>query len=247
MTNALVQGASGGIGFAYVQHLLARPQIDRVFATCRKPEGSERLQETARSAEGRLRLIPCDIRDPASIAAMKDIVRTDTDRLDLLVNASGVLHDATGLTPERRFEHINIDHLQSLFAVNAFGPLLVAQHLYPLMTHGERATMVHLSARVGSIQDNQLGGWYGYRASKAALNQFVRTMAIELRRKSKQLICIAMHPGTVDTGLTKPFQRSAKVLFTPDDAVNRMMTVIDGLTPSDSGRFFAYDGASIEW
>ncbi|MEL7368121.1 MAG: SDR family oxidoreductase, partial [Myxococcota bacterium] len=157
------------------------------------------------------------------------------------------LHDDEGLGPERRLEHIEPAQLAKVFAINAFGPLLVLKHLYPLLVHGERAVVAHLSARVGSIGDNKLGGWYGYRASKSALNQFVRGMAIELKRKNKKLVCVAMHPGTVDTSLTKPFQRSAKVLFTPEDSVGRMIDVLEGLTPAQSGGFFAYDGSTIEW
>ena len=174
-------------------------------------------------------------------------VAGSVDRIDLLINASGLLHDADGLGPERRLEHVDVAHLHKVFAVNAFGPLLVVKHLHRLFARSGRSVSVHLSARVGSIQDNRLGGWYAYRASKAALNQFVRSMAIELKRKNRESICVALHPGTVDTGLTKPFQKSAKVLFTTDDAVARMMTVIDGLTPDDSGGFFAYDGTTIEW
>ncbi|MEM7675592.1 MAG: SDR family NAD(P)-dependent oxidoreductase, partial [Myxococcota bacterium] len=134
-----------------------------------------------------------------------------------------------------------------VFAVNAYGPILVVKHLYKHLAHGDRAVLAHLSARVGSIGDNKLGGWYGYRASKAALNQFVRGMAVELKRKNKNIVCVAIHPGTVDTRLTKPFQRSAKVLFTPKDSVSRMIGVLEGLTPSQTGEFFAYDGTPIEW
>ena len=219
----------------------------RVYATCRNPDAADGLQAAARACGGRLRVFAGDITDEASLAALRDQIGAETDRLHLLVNASGILHDGAGLGPERRIEQVEMSNLQAVFAVNAFGPVLVSKYLSSFFEHRERAVQVHLSARVGSIGDNKLGGWYAYRASKAALNQFVRCLAVELKRKNKQSICVALHPGTVDTRLTKPFQRAAKVLFTPEDAVKRMMSVIDGLTAADSGRFFAYDGTAIEW
>ena len=247
MRHVLVQGASGGIGLAFVRALLREPGVERVFAGCRHPPSSPSLQAAVLEPDGRLQVHPCDVVDEASVARWADHVRGQVDRLDLIINASGVLHDGERLGPERRIEHVDPDLLQRVFAVNAFGPLLVAKHFHGLMAHGERAVMAHLSARVGSIGDNKLGGWYAYRASKAALNQFVRTMAIEFRRKNKQAICVAIHPGTVDTTLTKPFQRSAKVLFAPDESVSKMLEVLKQLRPSDTGGFFAYDGSSIEW
>ncbi len=247
MRYVLVQGASGGIGLAFVRHLLKRSDVETVFAGARSPGSSEALQSILREAGGRLQLQRCDVTDEASIADWATEVKRRTDRLDFIANVSGILHDADGLGPERRIEHADPAQLQKVFAVNAFGPLLVAKHFHPLLHHGERAVFAHLSARVGSIGDNRLGGWYAYRASKAALNQFVRTMAVELKRRNKNAICVALHPGTVDTELTKPFQKSAKVLFTPDDSVSKMMKVLTELTPAATGGFFAYDGSTIDW
>ncbi len=247
MKTVLVQGATGGIGLAFVRHLLRRSDVARVFATYRSADRAEPLRSLMETADGRLHLVSCDITDEGSLSALAAEVGKHTERLHLLINASGVLHDGHGGGPERRLEHVDPIQLQHVFAVNAFGPLLVVKHLHPFLKHDEAAVVVHLSARVGSIGDNKLGGWYAYRASKAALNQFVRGMAVELKRNNRKSVCVAMHPGTVDTPLTKPFQRSAKVLFTPDDAVTRMMTVVDGLDPADSGGFFAYDGSTIEW
>ena len=243
----MVQGASGGLGLGFVRHLLKRPDVERVFAGARSPESNPQLQAILREAGGRLQLHRCDITDEASIANWAAEVKGRTDRLDFIANVSGILHDAEGLGPERRIEHADPAQLQKVFAVNAFGPLLVAKHFHPFIHHGERAVIAHLSARVGSIGDNRLGGWYAYRASKAALNQFVRTMAVELKRRNKNAICVAVHPGTVDTPLTKPFQKSAKVLFTPDESVHKMMAVLSELTPAATGGFFAYDGSTIEW
>ena len=133
------------------------------------------------------------------------------------------------------------------FQVNAIGPALVAKHFLPRLPKDRPARFAVLSARVGSIEDNRLGGWYGYRASKAALNMLVRSLAIELARTRPLAVCVALHPGTVDTALSRPFQRNvaAQKLFTPAYAAGRLLDVLDGLGPGDSGGFYAYDGTRI--
>ena len=247
MTNALVQGASGGIGLAFTRHLLGRSDIEQVAATYCRAESATQLHALAHAEGERLHVLPCDARDETSVKQLANALGDRFDRLHWLINSSGILHDKDGLQPERRIDAIDPGQLEKIFAVNAFGPLLVTKHLFPLLSHSERTVVAHLSARVGSISDNKLGGWYGYRASKAALNQFVRCMAIELKRKNRQSVCVSIHPGTVDTSLSEPFRRGAKVVFTAEDSVQRMMAVLDGLTPAQSGEFFAYDGSTIEW
>jgi NAD(P)-dependent dehydrogenase (short-subunit alcohol dehydrogenase family) len=135
------------------------------------------------------------------------------------------------------------------FAVNGAGPLLLAKHLEPLLPRRERAVFASLSARVGSIGDNRLGGWYAYRASKAAQNMFIRTLAIELARRARGAICVALHPGTTDTELSRPFQGGVpeSKLFTAERAVEQLLRVIDGLGPGDTGRFIAWNGERIPW
>jgi len=139
--------------------------------------------------------------------------------------------------------------MTALFAVNAAGPALVAKHLLPLTPRDQVSAFAAISARVGSIGDNALGGWYGYRASKAALNMLIHTAAIEHRRTRPLGLCVALHPGTVDTGLSKPFQAGvpAGKLFTPDQSAAAMMAVLDGLGPEATGGFYAWDGATIPW
>jgi NAD(P)-dependent dehydrogenase (short-subunit alcohol dehydrogenase family) len=134
-----------------------------------------------------------------------------------------------------------------LFAVNAIGPALVAKHFVPLLPNEDRCVFAALSARVGSITDNRLGGWYGYRASKAALNMLIKTLAIELARTRPEAICVALHPGTVDTGLSKPFQKgvASDRLFSTDSTAAQLLEVIERLEPDQSGRCFAWDGAEI--
>lgn len=165
---------------------------------------------------------------------------------ELVLVATGRLQ-GDGVSPERSFAALDLDALTRSFQINAAGPALVAKHVLPLFPKDRRAVFAVLSARVGSIEDNRLGGWYGYRASKAALNMLVRCLAVELARSRPLAVCVALHPGTVDTALSRPFQRSvaADKLFRPADAAERLLQVIERLTPADSGGFFAYDGQRI--
>lgn len=165
-----------------------------------------------------------------------------------LVNVAGLLHDGR-LGPERRLEEVDPAQLARLFAVNAYGPLLVAKHFYRLMVHEERAVLANVSARVGSIGDNRLGGWYAYRASKAAQNMFTKNLAIEFKRRAKNLVVVALHPGTVDTDLSRPFRRSVppSKLFSVDRAASQLLEIIDQVGPADSGNFIGWDGQRIPW
>lgn len=241
----VVQGANRGLGLAFVHTLLARGH--QVIATCRDPAGATALQALG------IPVIALDLSDAASLEALEGSVREHTDRVHLLLNVAGLLHgttpDGRSLQPEKRLEHLDLAAMHQVFAVNAFGPALVTKHLFPLLQHDERAVVANLSARVGSIGDNHLGGWYTYRASKAAQNQLTRTLAIELGRRAPHAIVVALHPGTVDTGLSRPFQRGVppEKLFTPERAVDQLLQVIEGLKPTDSGGFFAWDGSPIEW
>jgi NAD(P)-dependent dehydrogenase (short-subunit alcohol dehydrogenase family) len=167
-----------------------------------------------------------------------------------LFNIAGVLHDESrGMQPEKSLRDIDPKHLHRQFAVNSIGPLLVAKHFHPFFGHGERAVFANMSARVGSIGDNRKGGWYGYRASKAAQNQFTRTLSIELGRRAPETICVALHPGTVDTDLSAPFHTHIPddQVVSVDEAVDNLLGVIDGLTADDSGEFFDWAGEPIEW
>jgi NAD(P)-dependent dehydrogenase (short-subunit alcohol dehydrogenase family) len=159
-----------------------------------------------------------------------------------------VLHDGA-LRPEKRIEDADPERLRRVFEVNAFGPLLVAKHFLALLRHPERAVLANLSARVGSIEDNRIGGWYGYRASKAAQNMFTRTLAIELRRRAPGVICVALHPGTVATALSEPFRGSVDParVFTPRRAAEQIWAVVQSLSPEDGGRFLDWAGKPIPW
>lgn len=221
--SAVVIGASGGIGAALVE-ALAEEDVT-VHALARSFAGGRHI----------------DLTDEASIAAAAARVGTP----ETVIVATGLLHDGDR-GPERALRDLDPDWLARQYAVNAIGPALVAKHFLPVMpVKGARSVFAVLSARVGSISDNRLGGWYGYRASKAALNQLVRTLAVEDRRRNDRGIVVALHPGTVDTALSQPFRQSGRDLFQPGRAAVQLLDVIDGLRPVDSGKFFAWDGAEI--
>jgi len=238
--NAAVIGASGGIGSAFVEHLTTMPDVARVFAFARRPE----------RAPAGVTAAPIDLTDEQTIADAAAAVKAEAGSLDLVVVCAGVLHDeARNLAPEKTWRALDADQLATSFAVNATGPALAAKHFLPLLAKERKTVFAALSARVGSIEDNRIGGWYGYRASKAALNMLIRTLAIELGRRNREALCVGLHPGTVDTALSAPFQSGvpAKKLFTPRDAAGALLTVLDGLTVADSGGLFAWDGARIPY
>ncbi len=221
---AVVIGASGGIGGALAARLAGDPRVSRVHGLSRG---------------GPIRL---DLTDEASIAAAAE--RVGAPRL--VIVATGVLQDED-LAPEKRLADLDAARLARSFQINAIGPALVLKHFAPRLPREGKAVLAVITARVGSISDNRLGGWYGYRAAKAAANQFVRTAAVELAGRRKEAICVALHPGTVDTALSAPFQKGvpADGLFTPAFAAERLISVIDGLTAADTGGFFAWDGRQI--
>lgn len=243
--SAVIQGASRGLGLGFVRALLDRGVS--VHATCRDPSRAAELSELA-TRESALHVHRLDVTDEDTIAEAVRAIRANTPQLDLVVNASGVLH-GEGLKPERRVEELEARTLLDLMHVNAVGPMLVLKHLLPLLTHDRRAVAASLSARVGSIGDNRRGGWYGYRSSKAALNQLHRSFAVELKRRARNAISVVLHPGTVETRLTEPFRRSVPEgkLFSVETSVGLLLKVIDDLEPEDHGQFFDYAKAPIEW
>jgi NAD(P)-dependent dehydrogenase (short-subunit alcohol dehydrogenase family) len=248
-SQAFVQGASRGIGLEFVRQLLADPAFAQVFASCRAPAGAGELAAMA-AAEPRLQVLALDVADEDSIASAATRVAAGTDRLHLVINCAGVLHGGpAAIAPEKRLADVRPAALAASFAVNAFGPLLVAKHFERLLAHRERAVFASISARVGSIGDNRLGGWYAYRGAKAAQNMFTKTLAVEWARSRRNVVCVALHPGTTDTHLSRPFQASVppERLFAPARTVRQLLGVIDGLSTADSGRFLAWDGSEIPW
>jgi NAD(P)-dependent dehydrogenase (short-subunit alcohol dehydrogenase family) len=235
--HCVVLGASGGIGGALVAALAREPAVASLDAFARS---------AYRPPFPGVRCHPLDLDDDASLDAMAATLRGGPP-LDLAIVATGVLHDERGLAPEKSWRQLERAALRRAFEVNAIGPALAAKRLLPLLRRDRKAVLAVLSARVGSIEDNRLGGWYGYRASKAALNQLVRTFAIELARRAPEAVCVGLHPGTVDTRLSSPFRSGVPEakLQTPDDAAAHLLQVLDGLTGADSGRLFAWNGEPI--
>jgi NAD(P)-dependent dehydrogenase (short-subunit alcohol dehydrogenase family) len=195
--------------------------------------------------DARLRASPIDLEDEEAIAAAAATLAGEGP-LDLVIIATGLLHDAS-LAPEKALRDLDGGKLARYFAVNAAGPALAAKHFLPLLNRRGQPVFAALSARVGSIGDNRLGGWYGYRASKAALNMIVKTLAIELARTRPNAVCVALHPGTVDTPLSRPFQRAVAggQLLEPVESAARLLNVVAALQPGDSGSCIGWDGVPI--
>lgn len=246
---ALVQGASRGIGLALTAALAKDSRFTRIVACCRNPSEAEALGELAASSSGRIVLHPVDVSRERSLTDLGALLDDHMLRPSLVLNVSGLLHDGDELQPEKRLEDLSLAQLERVFAVNALGPALVLRELLPRMASSQKAVFAALSARVGSISDNRLGGWYAYRSSKSALNQLLRTAAIEARRRFRNVIVVALHPGTTDTRLSQPFQGNVPEgkLFSTQFVAGRLLDVIAGLETDDSGSFRAWDGSRIEW
>jgi len=247
-----VVGATGGIGFGFVRHLLADDRVGRVFATYRDRDRAADLFALRAESGDRLVCLACDPTIEAHVVATIERIAERTDRLHAIVNCVGMLHeDSATLTvaPEKSLRHIDRDRLLRYFEVNSIPTVLLAKHSQNLVKHGDPSLFATISAKVGSIGDNRLGGWYGYRASKAALNMLVRNVAIEFGRTRPNAIVVALHPGTTDTGLSQPFQSNVapEKLFPIDRTVTQLLDVMAGLTQADSGEFFSWDGARLPW
>ncbi|MBD9397546.1 SDR family NAD(P)-dependent oxidoreductase [Pseudomonas sp. PDM11] len=243
----LIAGASRGIGLALCKALLAREDVAQVWAMARKASSSTELAKLAEQYGQRLKRLDCDARDEQSLEAVAREIRKECEHLHLVISTLGILHQ-DGATAEKALSQLSLASLQATFATNAFAPILLLKHLLPLLRK-QPATFAALSARVGSIGDNRLGGWYSYRASKAALNQLLHTAGIELQRLNPASTVLAIHPGTTDTQLSKPFQ--AKVpevqLFEPAFSAERILEVIGTHGPDESGSFWAWDNQPIDW
>ncbi|WP_216921138.1 SDR family NAD(P)-dependent oxidoreductase [Synechococcus sp. CCAP 1479/9] len=227
---ALIVGP-GGIGRALAAELARRAPGLRIRTAGRR--GAE---------------IPLDLADDASLAALAARAAGELVPLRIVINTAGLLHDGP-LQPEKRLSQVTRQALERSFAVNAFGPLLLAQAIEAALPRDRPVHFASLSARVGSIGDNRLGGWYAYRAAKAAQNQLLRTLAIEWQRRLPQACVTLLHPGTTATPLSAPFGRSVPptALFSPERAAGHLLDVLEGQTAAGSGAFLAWDGRPVPW
>ncbi|MEM7726336.1 MAG: SDR family NAD(P)-dependent oxidoreductase [Cyanobacteria bacterium P01_A01_bin.45] len=246
--NVLIIGANRGIGLGFVKKLLLSSTYNHIYATYRQKDGAVELMNLEIQHPGRAIALQMDVTDEEEISEAVSRIREQIDHLHLVINCVGFLHDDQQ-QPEKSLRHINSENLLRYFQINSIGSVLLAKHLLPLFKHQSRSIFASISAKVGSIGDNGLGGWYGYRASKAALNMFMRNVAIEYGRTSRNTIVVMLHPGTTDTGLSEPFQRNVppEKLFSVERTVSQLLAVIDNLEPADSGEFFSWDGSRLPW
>ena len=245
--SVLICGASRGIGLALCELLLARDDVGQLWAASRQASTSNELSQLARHYGQRLVLVDCDVRQEAALAALAREVSASCDHLNLVISTLGILHQ-DGARAEKGLAQLDLASLQASFSTNAFAPVLLLKYLLPLLRK-QPSTFVALSARVGSIGDNRLGGWYSYRASKAALNQLLHTASIELKRLNPSSTVLTLHPGTTDTQLSQPFQANvpAEQLFTPAFAAQCIVDLVGRHGPADTGTFWAWDDQPIAW
>ncbi|MCP8686155.1 SDR family NAD(P)-dependent oxidoreductase [Marinobacterium sedimentorum] len=247
MATALVVGATRGIGQGFVRALLQRDW--NVYASYRDFAGAGTLSALTAAFPGQLHLLQLDLADESSIVAATGILQQHLDEpLALVLCCAGLLHEGERL-PEKSLSQLSGDWLQRSMTVNALGPLLLLKHLHPLLVQHGASQFAVISARVGSISENQLGGWYSYRASKAALNMLMKTAAIEMTRRFPHLQLLCLHPGTTSTDLSQPFSKrvAPEKLFTVERSVRQLLKVLDDARNGPSGRFLSWDGSEVPW
>jgi NAD(P)-dependent dehydrogenase (short-subunit alcohol dehydrogenase family) len=246
--SALVCGASRGIGLALSEQLLARTDVARVWAVARNASQSVGLAALAEQHGERLQRLDADCCDEVALAALAQQLRAVTPRLHLLLCTVGVLQEGAAKA-EKSLTQLDLQGLLATFQRNSFAPILLLKHLLPLLRGQHPCSVAALSARVGSIGDNRLGGWYSYRASKAALNQLLHTASIELSRLNPNSCVLSLHPGTTDTMLSKPFQANvpANKLFTQSYSAECLLAQVARHGPQQTGSFWGWDGQPIAW
>lgn len=247
MKRVVIAGATGAIGASLAAGILDRDSASRVVGLCRDPaRATARLQDS-----DRVLLLPWDAKDQGSLASVIEALESfipAKDGIDTLIYAAGLLHSDT-MFPEKRLEDLSADALTEAFAVNATGFGVLVRALIPWLRHRELKRIAAVSAKVGSISDNRLGGWYAYRSSKAALNMLVRTLSVELPRRCKPVACLALHPGTTESALSEPFSQSLAQLtvHTPEQTAENLLQVLSGVDSEDNGRFLSWDGSELPW
>ncbi|XP_024153852.1 C-factor [Oryzias melastigma] len=258
---ALIQGASRGLGLAFCKHILNNKPLASVVATCRNPNGADELRGLVGQHPDRLTVLKLDVNQEEDIRGAAERVKEAFGRLDLLVNSSAMLHPSG--KGETSLRDVSAQGIISTLTTNTVGPLVMAKYFSPLLLKGsggfgqqpsEKAKqhsgiIINITAKVGSIGDNGLGGWYSYRMSKAALNMATRNLSIELGRSRPKVVCVSLHPGTVNTDLSRPYHKNVPKdkLFSSEHSVNCLMSIINSLSIEKTGKAYSWDGAELPW
>jgi|TARA_B110000914_G_scaffold73905_1_gene64895 NAD(P)-dependent dehydrogenase (short-subunit alcohol dehydrogenase family) len=237
--NVVVIGSNGGLGKAFLEAFEADSRINSIYAFSRN---------TTISKNHKTQYSYIDLENEDSIKAAAK-TSSSVSKIDLVIVATGILHNEKNIKPEKSMAQIDPDAMRAVIGINTIGPIMIAKHFLPKLRRDSKTVFAALSARVGSINDNRMGGWASYRASKAALNMLIKTVAIEQKRLLPESIVVSLHPGTVDTQLSQPFQKNVgkSSLFKASDAANNLIKVVNNLTIDDTGSFLAWDGSSIEY
>lgn len=243
---ALIVGANGGIGLSSVKKLLAESSCKKIICTFRRKEYSEELIELANQNRDTIELVSLDITSEEDISVLEKRIKEQKITLDFVFCTTGLLHDGD-LQPEKSLRQVNGDSFMKVMAVNAMGPFILAAKIHRYLSK-EVSMMAFISAKVGSIDDNRMGGWYSYRSSKSALNMIVKNISIELKRSRPDSIVLSLHPGTTDTALSKPFSKNVQyTVYSPDQTIAHLWQVMEGKTNLDSGKFFSWNGEELPW
>ena len=242
-----VVGGGHGIGLALVERMLSALPKCHVFASYRREEKAQQLINLQSQYPNQLTTFQLDPVNEHQLENWSEQLSSLTERIDLVINCVGMLHDDQW-KPEKSLRSLSFEQLAHYFAVNSAVTPVLAKHLLPLLKHKKLSMLVTLSAKVGSISDNRIGGWYGYRASKAALNMLLKTLSIEFTNRKTHCIALSLHPGTTATELSEPYTSLSKVKSNePSVTAANLLRVLDGKTPADSGKFFSWDNTEIEW
>lgn len=235
MKSVAIIGSSGAIGRAFLDAYIADKEVSNIYSISRTE---------VELNDARIIHINIDVTDEVSVKAAAS--KIGENRLDKLIVATGILHTEL-FGPEKSIKDIKIENFVKIFSVNAFGPALIGKYFLPLMKKDKKSIAAFLSARVGSISENKLGGWYSYRASKSALNQIIKNFSIESKRTNPAGIIIGLQPGTVKSKLSEPFQKNVKKgkLLLPKDSVKSLIRVIESVMQNDSGKIFDWKGEEI--
>jgi NAD(P)-dependent dehydrogenase (short-subunit alcohol dehydrogenase family) len=245
--NVIVCGASSGIGLALTQQILSLPQVGQVWAGARHISDGHPLLDL-KVKHPLLSLFPLEATQESDFASLGQLV--EPHGVDWVINCIGLLHDQEGLSPERKIEELDMNSHLKVYQVNCLPTLLLAKHLKKHLRNSQQPRFVAVSAKVGSISDNKMGGWYSYRISKAALNMAIKNLSIEFQRLNKQMVVAAIHPGTTKTKLSEPFMAGAQKKYeihNPEDTARNLLKVIQQFTEADNGGFYSWDGSPLPW